>query len=142
VSEGDPAEPEMLSSIEGLDEDDMRVDPLEEGVDPPEHWSAADRFGTTRAELREGESLDQKLSEEQPDIEPDQVPDRPVAVTAADQLNDSIDDSIDDSAVDPAGLVADIPDQPPRWHGDMDPGEHADEAGGSVAEAIRADDGD
>jgi hypothetical protein len=138
VSEGDPAEPEMLSSIEGLDEDELRVNPLEEGVDPPEHWSAADRFGTTRAELREGESLDQKLSEEQPDIEPEQVPDRPIAVTPADQLNDSI----DGLTVDPAGLDADTPEQPPRRHGDMDPGEHADEAGGSVAEAIRADDGD
>jgi hypothetical protein len=142
VTDGDPAEPEMLTDIEGLDEDDLRVDPLEEGVDPPERWSAADRFGTTRAELREGESLDQKLSEEQPDIEPDDLPDRPLAVTPADQLDDSIDDIGGEFSVDPAYLDAGIVDEPAHRHRDMDPDEQADQAGGSVAEAIRTDEQD
>jgi hypothetical protein len=142
MTDGDPAEPEMLTDIEGLDEDDLRVDPLEEGVDPPERWSAADRFGTTRAELREGESLDQKLTEEQPDIEPDEVPDRPLAVTPADELDGSIDDIGGEFSVDPAYLDADILDEPAHWHRDMDPDEQADEAGGSVAEAIRSDERD
>ncbi len=43
-------------------------DPLDRGVIPPQHWSAAIRFGTTGAEQEDGESLDQLLSEEEPDI--------------------------------------------------------------------------
>jgi Family of unknown function (DUF5709) len=44
-------------------------DPLDRGVIPPEHWSRASRFGTTAAEEEEGESLDQLLAEEEPDLE-------------------------------------------------------------------------
>ena len=35
------------SSAEELDEDRLRVDPLEAGMDPPERWSAADKYGMT-----------------------------------------------------------------------------------------------
>jgi len=43
-------------------------DPLDRGVVPPERWSAGVRFGTTGAEQRDGESLDQLLAEEEPDV--------------------------------------------------------------------------
>jgi Family of unknown function (DUF5709) len=43
-------------------------DPLDRGVVPPERWSAAIRYGTTGAEQEAGESLDQLLAEEEPDI--------------------------------------------------------------------------
>ena len=56
-----------LDEIEQLDEDELGVDPLERGVDPPEHWSAADRHGTTPREMREGETLDQRLAQEEPE---------------------------------------------------------------------------
>ncbi|GAB3008535.1 hypothetical protein [Saccharothrix stipae] len=56
-----------LDEIEQLDEDELGVDPLEEGVDPPEHWSGADRHGTTPREQREGETLDQRLAQEEPE---------------------------------------------------------------------------
>src|SRR5499427_935742 len=46
---------------------DPGKDPTERGVAPPERWSAAMRFGATAEEQREGESLDQLLSEEEPD---------------------------------------------------------------------------
>jgi hypothetical protein len=54
-------------------------DPLDRGVIPPERWSAGMRFGTTSEEEEEGESLDQLLSEEEPDVDPytgdvDQLP--------------------------------------------------------------------
>jgi hypothetical protein len=39
-------------------------------VAPPERWSAGIRYGTTAEEEEEGESLDQLLSEEEPDIDP------------------------------------------------------------------------
>jgi len=43
-------------------------DPLDRGVIPPERWSAGMRFGSTSAEEEAGESLDQLLAEEEPDI--------------------------------------------------------------------------
>jgi hypothetical protein len=41
-------------------------DPLDVGYQAADRWSGADRFGTTAAEQRQGESLDQLLSEEEP----------------------------------------------------------------------------
>ena len=43
-------------------------DPLDRGVVTPDRWSAAIRFGTTSAEQQAGESLDQALTEEEPDV--------------------------------------------------------------------------
>src|SRR4051812_14565096 len=56
-----------LTTSEQLDEDELGVDPLEGGVEPPEDWSGADRFGTTPREQRAGETLDERLAEEEPD---------------------------------------------------------------------------
>jgi Family of unknown function (DUF5709) len=44
-------------------------DPLDRGVAPPQRWTAAIRFGTTAAEQEDGESLDQLLAEEEPDVD-------------------------------------------------------------------------
>lgn len=44
-------------------------DPLDEGYSPPEKWSAGQRFGNTPREELIGESLDQRLAQEEP--EPD-----------------------------------------------------------------------
>jgi hypothetical protein len=52
-------------------------DPLDRGVATPERWSAAIRFGTTAQEQEDGESLDQLLAEEEPDIGIDPDDDRP-----------------------------------------------------------------
>ncbi|MDN3296611.1 DUF5709 domain-containing protein [Streptomyces ficellus] len=46
---------------------DREADPYEEGWSPPERPLAVDHVGTTAREQREGESLDQRLSEEIPD---------------------------------------------------------------------------
>jgi Family of unknown function (DUF5709) len=43
------------------------ADPLDQGVAPPERWSAGIRYGVTAEEQEEGESLDQLLAEEEPD---------------------------------------------------------------------------
>ncbi|MGH3396492.1 MAG: DUF5709 domain-containing protein [Streptosporangiaceae bacterium] len=43
-------------------------DPLDAGILPADKWSAGMRFGSTAAEEEEGESLDQLLSEEEPDV--------------------------------------------------------------------------
>lgn len=72
TGEPDQAEwdPATLNSAEELDEDELGVDPLEEGVEPPEHWSVAEHYGTTAFEQEQGEGLDRKLSAERPDVEP------------------------------------------------------------------------
>ena len=43
-------------------------DPLDRGVVTPDRWSTAIRFGTTATEQQTGESLDQALAEEEPDV--------------------------------------------------------------------------
>ncbi|WP_233266783.1 hypothetical protein [Tomitella fengzijianii] len=60
---------DLTSSVdaEDLDEDRLGADPLEEGVEPPEDWSAADRDGVTAREQAEGESIDHRLWSERPD---------------------------------------------------------------------------
>lgn len=46
-------------------------DVLDEGINTPEHWSAGQGFGNTAAEEHQGESLDQRLKQEEPDLDPD-----------------------------------------------------------------------
>jgi hypothetical protein len=51
--------------------DDRGVDDvLDEGISPPEKWSAGEGFGTTSEEERQGESLEQRLAQEIPDPDP------------------------------------------------------------------------
>jgi hypothetical protein len=76
-------------------------DPLDRGVVPPERWSAGVRFGTTGAEQRDGESLDQLLAEEEPDIAFDD--DERLEDIAGDQ--DALDMDAGDQDVD--GLLLD-----------------------------------
>lgn len=54
-------------TVESYDED------LETSYSPPEREPAGVRFGMTEFEQREGESLDQRLAEEEPDISPDDI---------------------------------------------------------------------
>jgi hypothetical protein len=43
------------------------VDPLDEGYSPPEKSRGVEAFGTTFEEARQGESLDQRIAQEEPD---------------------------------------------------------------------------
>jgi Family of unknown function (DUF5709) len=54
---------------------DNTDDPLDAGYSPPDREPKATRFGTTADEQVAGETLDQRLAQEEPDIKPD---DRPV----------------------------------------------------------------
>lgn len=63
-------DPAALSAAEDLDEDRLGTDPLEEGSDAPDRWSAADRYGMTPFEQGQGEDLDRKLDAERPDVQP------------------------------------------------------------------------
>jgi uncharacterized protein DUF5709 len=51
-------------------EGDPGDDPLDQGILPADRWSAGERYGTTAAEEEAGESLDQLLAEEEPDVDP------------------------------------------------------------------------
>jgi hypothetical protein len=59
----------VLDASDTLD-DDLVADPLDTGIAAADRWAGADRFGTTPAEERAGESLEQLLAEEEPDIDP------------------------------------------------------------------------
>lgn len=83
----DPAE---LQSAGDLDEDELGVDPLEEGVEPPEHWSQATRARPTPREEREGDTIDERLSEERP--EPSAELGEPLAESPLNELDETVDE--------------------------------------------------
>jgi Family of unknown function (DUF5709) len=59
----------VLDASDTLDDDRVR-DPLDTGIIAADHWTGANRYGTTPAEQRAGESLDQLLAQEEPDVDP------------------------------------------------------------------------
>ncbi|RJQ75180.1 hypothetical protein D5S17_21605 [Pseudonocardiaceae bacterium YIM PH 21723] len=109
--------PDIPSATEELDEDQLGVDPLERGMDPAERWAGADREGTTGREQAEGESIERRLAEEEPDVNPVEAvePDRYEKV-----------ETYDLPEADGPGPIA-------------RQGRSADIAGGSLAEAYRED---
>ena len=69
---------EQLSQGQPYDTlDDRGVeDVLDEGIVPPQKWSPGQGFGNTAAEQRDGETLDQRLAQEEPEPDPyDDAPD-------------------------------------------------------------------
>src|SRR4051812_25154288 len=55
---------DSMTDDRGLDE------PLDEGYSPPEKWSPAEGFGNTPYEEATGESLDQRLAQEEDEPDP------------------------------------------------------------------------
>jgi Family of unknown function (DUF5709) len=75
TGEKDEYEGYSVDSSNQLQEDDTLVDRgvddvLDEGYSPPEKWSAAEGFGNTAYEEETGETLDQRLAQEEPDPDP------------------------------------------------------------------------
>ncbi|MEO6503449.1 MAG: DUF5709 domain-containing protein [Jatrophihabitantaceae bacterium] len=69
---------EYLDPAETLTGDGVELDePLDTSYSPPDNSPVATRFGNTAAEQAEGESLDQRLAQEVPDITPDDVTEEP-----------------------------------------------------------------
>lgn len=64
VDDEDQLQPEDTLNDRGVD------DLLDEGYSPPEKWSAGEGFGTTADEALQGESLDQRIAQEVPDVDP------------------------------------------------------------------------
>ncbi|HET6988596.1 MAG TPA: DUF5709 domain-containing protein [Kribbella sp.] len=64
VDDEDQLQPEDTLDNRGV------PDLLDEGYSPPEKWSAGEGFGTTADEALEGETLDQRIAQEVPDVDP------------------------------------------------------------------------
>lgn len=95
-------------------------DPLDRGVIPPERWSSPMRLGSRASEQESGESLDELLAEDEPDVTGEIDDERPEDIADdKDAADEGVDGLLLDDGPDPrAGrLVADDegadPDQEP-----------------------------
>jgi len=107
-------------------------DPLDRGVVPPERWSAGVRFGTTDEEQRDGESLDQLLAEEEPDLALDDDDERLEDIAGDEDAGDEDVDGL---------LLADGPDLRAGRLVAEDEGAHPDDEEDMVASDVGADGG-
>jgi hypothetical protein len=125
----EPTDPEGHNAAEDLDEDRLRLDPLEAGMDPPERWSAADKYGMTPYEQAHPRPLADRLAEEQPDVtaQPEQEP-----------AEEATDDPIE---TEPLPEFAADPDSEALTEA-VGRGQAADEAGGSYSITERTPDED
>lgn len=67
--------PDESDNLDQLQPEDTLVDRgvddvLDEGYSPPEKWSAGEGFGSTADEALQGENLDQRIAQEEPDVDP------------------------------------------------------------------------
>jgi hypothetical protein len=80
---GDAGEPNESYNTYSVDDEDQPqsfgdslvddrglAEPLDEGYSPPEKWSVAEGYGNTPYEEETGESLDQRLAQEEPEPDP------------------------------------------------------------------------
>jgi hypothetical protein len=137
----DLADYEVLDASDTLD-GDPGDDPLDRGVAAPQRWSAAIRHGSTATEQQGGESLDQLLAEEEPDVAAD-ADDEPIGDLGGDKEagdQDAGDEEAGDEDVD--GLLLD--DGPDPRAGRLvaeDEGAHPDEEADLVARDTGIDGG-
>lgn len=62
-----PEDDGILDPADSLETDDLAYDPLDTGIIAPDRRPASERYGVTLAEARAGETLDQRLAEEEPE---------------------------------------------------------------------------
>lgn len=68
---------DMLSPMEATDSDEVHNADGDEVVDAPDDWTGADKFGMSAEEERQGETLDQRLAEEEPDVTVNEIDPHP-----------------------------------------------------------------
>ncbi|WP_410667593.1 hypothetical protein [Amycolatopsis sp. cmx-4-68] len=90
-------DPAALSAAEDLDEDRLSADPLELGMDPPEHWSGVTKYGMTPWEQAHPRPLGERLAEERPD---------PAAETPPAEVSEE--DAAAREYADDTGIAADV----------------------------------
>ncbi|OBJ44473.1 hypothetical protein A5630_16375 [Mycolicibacterium mucogenicum] len=64
----EPDDDHMLTPSESTDSDELHNRDGDQTVEPPEGWHGADQFGLLEDEAEQGESLDDKLAAEEPDV--------------------------------------------------------------------------
>lgn len=126
-----PIEPDATShdqseDLDQLQPDDTLVDRgvddvLDEGYSPPENWGPGEGFGSTAAEVAEGETLEQRLQQEVPEEDPyaDEEASAPVGDEVGDEragrlvdpdrgIGEDVEKSLvgDDVGIDGAGASA------------------------------------
>jgi hypothetical protein len=91
---------EQSENLDQRQPDDTLVDRgvddvLDEGYSPPENWGPGEGFGSTADEALQGESLDQRLTQEEPDVDPygDEEPET--------EVDDEVGDARSGRLVDP-----------------------------------------
>ena len=114
-----PEDDGVLDPSDTLEDDDLRADVLDTGIDAGEGYRGATRYGTTADEERRGESLDQLLAEEEPDAADDE------------EWTDEDEPSHDDNEPQPRSGRLVAPDE----------GAHGDEETDSVAQDVGIDGG-
>jgi Family of unknown function (DUF5709) len=121
---------EVLDASDTLD-GDPGDDPLDRGVAAPQRWSTAIRHGSTASEQQDGESLDELLAEEEPDVAGEEDDESGDFATDEDAGDEDVDGLLLDDGPDPrAGrLVAE------------DEGAHPDEEADLVARDFGIDGG-
>lgn len=75
---------DMLSPMEATDSDEVHNADGDEVVDAPDDWTGADKFGMSAEEERQGETLDQRLAEEEPDVTVNEIDPRPAGGASED----------------------------------------------------------
>lgn len=75
MTESDETVPEQSEQLDLQPEemlmDTGRDDMLDGGYEVPDHWSAAQGFGNTPEEQAHGETLEQRLAQEEPEVSPE-----------------------------------------------------------------------
>ena len=71
--------PEEAEQLDQLQEGDSLInrgvdDVLDEGYTAPERWSVGQGFGNTLAEMQRGETIEQRIRQEQPEVVRDDTP--------------------------------------------------------------------
>jgi hypothetical protein len=61
----------VLDPADSLEDDDLNSDVLDTGIEAGDRYEGSNKFGTTAEEQFQGESLDQLLAEEEPDVSAD-----------------------------------------------------------------------
>ena len=79
MSDYEPTMPDESEQLDQIQPEDSLIDRgvhdvLDEGYVTAENWSTAQGFGNTPAEMRQGETIDQRLLQEQPVVVPDDSP--------------------------------------------------------------------
>jgi hypothetical protein len=69
-------EDQPQSSGDSLVDNRGLAEPLDEGYSPPEKWSVAEGYGNTPLEEELGETLDQRLAQEEPEPDPYELAER------------------------------------------------------------------